>query len=129
MRAILVIAALCGFFAVLFGALGAHFLSGVMTEKGSAQFKTANLYHLIHSLALFGCGLLYPLVEKSSKAVVYLKLSATGFIAGIFLFSGTLYYVAILPAGPFHYLIPLGGLFYMAGWLMLGACAFCLKAK
>ncbi|PCJ35684.1 MAG: hypothetical protein COA93_02815 [Alphaproteobacteria bacterium] len=129
MRPLLVIAALCGFFAVLLGALGTHFLSGFMTEKGPAQFKTANLYHLIHSLALFGCGLLYPLVKKSQKAAVYLKLSATGFVAGIFLFSGMLYYVAILPAGPFHYLIPLGGLFYMTGWLMLGVCAFLLKAK
>ncbi|MCF6215996.1 MAG: DUF423 domain-containing protein [Emcibacter sp.] len=129
MRPLLVIAALCGFFAVLFGALGSHFLSGFMTEKGPAQFKTANIYHLIHSLALFGCALLYPLVEKSPKAAGYLKLSATGFVAGIFLFSGTLYYVAILPAGPFHYLIPLGGLFYMTGWLMLGGCAFFQKPK
>jgi len=129
MRALLVAAAICGFSAVLFGALGAHFLSGHMTEKGPELFKTANLFHLFHSLALFGCALLYPWAEKSQKALLCLKLSAAALIAGILSFSGTLYYVAISPAGSFHYLIPLGGLFFMTGWLMLAVGAFMLKPR
>jgi len=119
MRPLLIIAAISGFSAVLIGAMGAHFLSSYMQDKGADLFHTANLYHLVHSLALLGCAALMPRAQQFPKSLFFLKISAGCFVLGIFLFSGLLYYVAIFPGFALHYLIPLGGLFYMMGWLML----------
>jgi|TARA_R110002072_G_scaffold18890_3_gene70129 uncharacterized membrane protein YgdD (TMEM256/DUF423 family) len=126
MRSFLLLAAFSGFTAVLFGAMGSHFLSPYMTEKGPALFRTANLYHLVHSLALLGCALLVPLCDKSAQALKYLKLSAGAFLLGLILFSGMVYYVALSPS-PLHFLIPLGGLSFMTGWALLAATALSLS--
>ncbi|MCF8475250.1 MAG: DUF423 domain-containing protein [Emcibacter sp.] len=119
MRRLLTIAAISGFTAVLLGAMGAHFLSPLMKDGGQELFHTANLYHLIHSLALLICSLLVSTAQKSQKAMRFLWLASGSFILGMILFSGILYYSAIFSDFPFHLLIPLGGLFYMIGWLLL----------
>ena len=126
MRPYLIIAALSGFTAVLLGAMGSHFLSSYMVERGPEFFKTASLYHLIHSLALVGCALLAPTVRLDKKSNRFLKLSFMAFSIGIMLFSGTLYLVALLPGGPLHFLIPIGGLFFLTGWLLLARVGFSL---
>lgn len=127
MRPLLIIAAISGFFAVLLGAMGSHFLSPLMSDKGQALFNTANLYHLIHSLALLGCALLASIMRDSPKALTFLKWAAGCYCLGILLFSGILYFVAISPGFALHYLIPLGGLCYMVGWLMLVKVALTIK--
>ncbi|MBL4801262.1 MAG: DUF423 domain-containing protein [Emcibacter sp.] len=133
MKVLLVIAAICGFTAVLIGAMGAHALAPYMSEKGLSFFNRASLYHHILSLALLGCALLWPTVQKNAKnpakALRFLKISAALFVSGILLFSGLLYLLAILPAFPFHFLIPLGGLSAMSGWLMLIIVALSLKTE
>ena len=133
MKTLLIIAALCGFTAVLIGAIGSHALAPYMSAKGPELFRQASLYHHILSLAVFGCALAWPTVQKKAqnpvKSLRFLKLSVALFVSGILLFSGILYLLAIFPGFPLHYLIPLGGLSAMLGWLMLIVVALSLKTE
>ena len=102
-------AALC-FLAVGLGAFGAHALRGTLQANDTTEvWKTAVLYHFIHSLAL----LLLAILPGANRAASSL------FIAGIILFSGSLYLLCLTNtkwAGP---ITPIGGLCFLAGWLIL----------
>jgi len=124
MRSLIILAALSGFSAVLLGAMGSHFLSPYMTEKGPALFRTANLYHLFHSLALLATALLYSHIPGSKKLI---ELSALCFMLGILLFSGIIYYLALTPGSVIHFIVPVGGMLFMAGWIFLGLSGLSLK--
>ncbi len=130
MRSLIIIAAISGFSAVLMGALGSHFLSPYMAEGGPDLFRTANLYHLVHSLALLGCALLWPHVSNQARrSLNLLKAAAICFVIGLILFSGLIYYVAVAPGFSLHLLIPVGGLSFMAGWGCLGLAGLFLKKE
>lgn len=112
------IAAGAGALAVIIGAFGAHGLKPHLSEYQLNIFEKGVQYQLVHTLALFGVGLLEQLTNKD------LKWSGWLFAAGILFFSGSLYLLAcrdLLPfsvawAGP---ITPLGGLCFIAGWLSL----------
>ncbi len=133
MKALLIIAALSGFSAVLIGASGSHALAPLMDERGAELFSRASLYHHLLSLALFGCAILWPTVQRNAKdpakALKYLKISATLFFMGLLLFSGLLYLMAIFPEHPLRILIPFGGLSTMLAWLTLILVALSLKTE
>jgi uncharacterized membrane protein YgdD (TMEM256/DUF423 family) len=115
------IAALLGGLAVGLGAFGAHGLEGLTKdEKILHGFQTGVQYQMYHALALLSVAMLYEKLPAS-----WLKWAATCFIAGIILFSGSLYLITFLKlqessavkfAGP---VTPLGGIFFIAGWLFL----------
>jgi uncharacterized membrane protein YgdD (TMEM256/DUF423 family) len=104
---------------VALGAFGAHGLQSLTSdEKILRSFHTAVQYQMYHAFALLIAGLL---TEKNSSK--FIRWSGHSFIAGIFLFSGSLYFLALLKTknsagvsliGP---VTPLGGLFFIAGWL------------
>ena len=101
--------------AVLAGAFGAHALKGSLTPAALAAFETAVRYQFFHALALL---VVAGLLERPRHAAV--ARAAWAFLIGIVLFSGSLYLLTLTPArwpGP---VTPLGGLAFMAGWLMLG---------
>ena len=105
------LAALAGFLAVVLGAAGAHgFLHDLLSKKGTLEnWRTAVLYHLVHA------GVLLALAQKTPVPRVPFALLG----AGIALFSGSLYALALtnLPwLGP---ITPLGGVCLLAGWLAL----------
>jgi uncharacterized membrane protein YgdD (TMEM256/DUF423 family) len=114
-------AAAFGGLAVAFGAFGAHALEGLTKdEKILHGFKTGVQYQMYHALALLAIAILY---EKFP--VRLMKWAAASFIAGIFLFSGSLYLLTFLKlqestavrfVGP---VTPLGGVLFIAGWLFL----------
>jgi uncharacterized membrane protein YgdD (TMEM256/DUF423 family) len=114
-------AALLGGLAVGLGAFGAHGLEGLTKdEKILHGFQTGVQYQMYHALALLSVAMLY---EKFPAR--WLKLAATCFITGILLFSGSLYLLTFLKlqessavkfVGP---VTPLGGVFFIAGWLFL----------
>ena len=122
-------AAIFGGLAVAFGALGAHSLESLTKdEKILHGFQTGVQYQLYHALALLGVAFL---LEKYQEAK--LKWAANFFIAGIVLFSGSLYLLTFLKlqgsaavkfVGP---VTPLGGIIFMAGWLFL--LLFAVKRK
>lgn len=111
----LMIAAGSGFFAVLLGAFGAHSLKSRLSESLMSAFQTGVQYHFYHTLALLAVALLM----QRSVMTTWVVSAGYSFIAGILLFSGSLYALAF--GGPrwLGPVTPLGGLCFMAGWLCL----------
>ena len=104
------LAALAGFFAVVFGAFGAHGLKAVLAQNGTlAVWQTAALYHLVHAVVL---------LVLAQRAVVARGPFAL-FGAGIVIFSGSLYALAVTNVQWLGAITPLGGLCLLAGWLAL----------
>jgi len=106
------IAAIVGFLGVALGAMGSHILQSRLHSMGTAAFwQTGVLYHLVHAVALLGlCGW---------KAVP--RWAVWFFVAGILLFSGSLYVLALTNIRWLGAITPLGGLAFLAGWIALGA--------
>lgn len=118
-RNYLIAAAFFGGLAVALGAFGAHGLESLTKdEKILHGFQTGTQYQMYHALALLAVAGLY---DKLS--VNWMKWAGVCFIAGIVLFSGSLYLLTFLKiqessavrfAGP---VTPIGGVFFIAGWL------------
>ena len=119
-KGFLKIAAIIGALSVVFGAFGAHTLKGMVSDHAVATFETAARYHFYHAFALMLTGILY--LSFPFKTIVW---AGRFFILGIILFSGSLYAISITQAmvkpgyGWIGAVTPLGGLFFIAGWLML----------
>lgn len=112
--------ALLGAVAVALGAFGAHGLKKIVAAETVQTFQTGVQYQMCHALALLLTGLLY---EKCSQK--FASLAGNLFIAGITLFSGSLYILTIGKAAEITALdkagiiTPLGGVCFIAGWLFL----------
>jgi uncharacterized membrane protein YgdD (TMEM256/DUF423 family) len=115
-RAALVTGALLAGLAVASGAFGAHALRQRMTPADQAVWETAARYQMYHALALLLTARL--LARRTS-----LLLPAAGwlFSAGIVLFSGSLYVLALTGQRWIGMLTPLGGVALLAGWACLAA--------
>jgi uncharacterized membrane protein YgdD (TMEM256/DUF423 family) len=110
-RAAFLTAAAAGFSAIALGAFGAHALSGLLAANGTRDvWNTAVLYHLLHSVALLWAATAEPLL----KGVILC------WGAGILLFSGSLYALALTKIGVLGAITPIGGLLLMAGWVIVG---------
>src|SRR5436305_12921325 len=104
------IAAAFGLVAVALGAFGAHLLRPVIERNGMLEvWNKAVFYHFIHAVVLLGLGFLGP----TNRGACWL------FCAGILLFSGSLYTMALLNLRWLGAIIPLGGLCFLAGWAWL----------
>ena len=115
-----VFAVAAGFTAVALGAFGAHKLRPLLEARGTlATWATAVQYHLLHSVVLLALAL-HLQRETAPLAARRLARAATLFAAGITLFSGSLYLLAL--GGPrwLGPVTPLGGLCLLAGWLAVG---------
>lgn len=115
----LFIAGLMGLTAVMAGAYGTHGLADADALRDA--FNTGVQYHMAHALALLGCAWLASRPEIADGRLV--AGAGTAFVAGIVLFSGTLYWFGvsgeILVAGA----APAGGFAFMAGWTGLAVAA------
>ena len=115
-------------FSVLLGAMGAHSLKNILTEKNLSAFQTANEYMGYHGLALVLVGILsLQLNDHGAKA---LKKVGVLFSVGILMFSGSIY--ILISDGPrvFGPITPLGGLCFILGWFILaGVIAKHLKTN
>ncbi len=112
----LVAAAVLGGLGVALGAFGAHVLKPVLPLQVMTIFETAVRYHLFHTLALLGTALLLEQHPRQARA---LRWTAWLFLAGIVLFSGSLYGVSLSDLRLFRWLTPLGGLAWVAAWVLL----------
>ena len=114
-RQALSLAAINGFLVVTFGAFGAH----VLEEKISADmldvFNTGVQYHMFHVAALIATALLGVFSEKSNKLFWCNAL----FLAGIILFSGSRYVLALTGITWLGMITPVGGLAFLGGWVLL----------
>jgi uncharacterized membrane protein YgdD (TMEM256/DUF423 family) len=102
-------AAFC-FLAVALGAFGAHALKATLAAHEMADvWKTAVLYHFLHGLALMVVAVL-PVTNRPAAGF---------FIAGIVIFSGSLYLLALTNMRWLGAITPIGGLCFLAGWVWL----------
>lgn len=100
------IAAAMVFLAIALGAFGAHGLSARLEETGRlANWETATLYHLVHGIAMWVAAISHP------RALGY-----GWFLAGIVLFSGSLYALALSGATWLGAVTPFGGVAFLVGW-------------
>jgi uncharacterized membrane protein YgdD (TMEM256/DUF423 family) len=115
-------AAILGALSVALGAFAAHTLKGTVSSYALEIFETSVRYQFYHVFALLAVGILYK--EFPNKTILW---SGRLFIAGIILFSGSLYILAAIKAAvqPGYNWIgaitPLGGLCFILGWIFLFA--------
>jgi uncharacterized membrane protein YgdD (TMEM256/DUF423 family) len=108
------IGSISGALAVVIGAFGAHGLKDKLCDQMLTVYKTGVEYHFYHTLALLGIGLL-SLHYKSAL------LTASGWVmvAGILIFSGSLYALSISGIKILGAITPIGGLCFIMGWILL----------
>lgn len=106
--------------AVALGAFGAHGLKKVASAENVAVYQTGVQYQMYHALALVLIGILSERILND-----YLSYAGVMFVAGIILFSGSLYLIVSLYAmnksvpTAVGILTPIGGLFFIIGWICL----------
>ncbi len=108
-----------GLLAVMFGAIGDHILKDKLVASNLENFHTGVQYMMYHTLALLALSFGHKMFSKSFLNVVYVL-----FFVGIVFFSfglmiqSTTEYTA-LGLGPMSFLVPMGGMSYMAGWIYI----------
>lgn len=103
--------------AVALGAFGAHGLKSHLDAYLMGVWEKAVFYHFIHSLGLLAIGLAAragSLNAAAASRVSWLLL------AGIILFSGSLYTLALTRVTALGAITPLGGIAFIAAWIWLG---------
>jgi uncharacterized membrane protein YgdD (TMEM256/DUF423 family) len=116
-RAALGIGAFFGGCSVICGAFGAHALRGHLDANQLQIWNTAAQYEMYHALALVLVSALAASV--SAKSAAALKSSVVCFAAGTFIFSATLYVLALTGMKWLGAITPLGGLLLILGWISL----------
>jgi uncharacterized membrane protein YgdD (TMEM256/DUF423 family) len=115
----LLIGSLAGFLGVAAGAFGAHGLRSRLTAEMLTVFETAVRYQMYHVLALL---LTAALIGRVGDARL-LTIAGWSFVAGIVLFSGSLYALALTGTSVFGAITPLGGVAFLVGWACLALFA------
>ncbi|MDO5101510.1 MAG: DUF423 domain-containing protein [Lautropia sp.] len=104
------------------GAMGSHGLRAVLSDHMLGVYEIAVRYQIYHALALLVLAALSPHLPRTA-----LRWAGGLFVAGILLFSGSLYALALTETRPLGMLTPIGGSCFLAGWVMLvwAACRRC----
>ena len=110
-----IFASLAGALGVVLGAFGAHALRGSIEPRLMETFQTAVQYQLIHALALLLVSLTMGWLGQSLS----FEISAYAFMAGIILFSGSLFGLVLTEMRWLGPVTPLGGFCLIVGWLAL----------
>jgi uncharacterized membrane protein YgdD (TMEM256/DUF423 family) len=103
--------------AVALGAFGAHALKSRLAPEMLAVWHTGIEYHLFHSLGLVAAGLVAAQLPESSL----IRWAGWAMLAGIFLFSGSLYALALSGERWVGAITPIGGLAFLAAWALFVA--------
>ena len=109
-RAWMALASLSGLMAVAAGAFGAH---GVADPQAKAWLQTGAQYQLAHALAVFGCYVVWRAGGGAAQVAAWL------FLAGGFLFGGSLYLMALGAPRWFGAITPIGGGLMLLAWALL----------
>ncbi len=116
MKNILSIIAFLGLLVVVFGAFGAHSLKEKLDPEAIRSFETGVRYMMYHVIVLLFVNTYNGIADKNKKIITY------SFLAGILLFSGSIFAITAggISAKSIWFITPLGGLFFIFGWLKLG---------
>ncbi len=116
----LIAAFLFALIGVIVGAMGAHALRPLLTPDLRDSYETAVKYQFYHSFALAITGILYQNFPSA-----WMRRATWAFFTGIILFSGSIYLLVYLKTtnsiglGGLGILTPIGGVFFILGWLSL----------
>ena len=114
---LLILGSINMFLAVALGAFGAHALKASLPPDLMAVYHTGNQYHFYHALGLFAVAVAAALFRHSRL----FGLSGAFMLAGLILFSGSLYVLSLTGQRWIGMVTPFGGLAFMIGWLLLAA--------
>jgi uncharacterized membrane protein YgdD (TMEM256/DUF423 family) len=118
-RTFMFVGALMAFVGVGLGAFGAHGLRGRLSPEMLAVFETGVRYQMYHALALLAIAALMARAEGRAMLV-----AGWSFTAGILLFSGSLYALALSGVTMLGAVTPIGGVAFLIGWAALAIAAF-----
>jgi len=99
---------------VVFGAFGAHALKDILDEYSLSIYNKAVLYQMFHSLGILIISILNNYLNNIDLSVVIWL-----FVFGIIIFSGSLYTLAVTKTKWLGIITPVGGSFFIIGWLIL----------
>jgi uncharacterized membrane protein YgdD (TMEM256/DUF423 family) len=114
-RAWLAAAAIGGFLSVAAGAVAAHLANG--DARAAELLRTGALYGMVHAVALLATA---AIAERRDRKSLLLAITGWSFAAGIFLFSFSLFALALTGSAWFAELTPFGGAALLLGWVALG---------
>jgi uncharacterized membrane protein YgdD (TMEM256/DUF423 family) len=117
-RTFLLVGSVAAFLAVALGAFGAHGLRGRLSPEMLAIFQTGVQYQMYHALALLATGLMMARVSGW-----LIQTAGWCFAAGMVMFSGSLYALALTGVTILGAITPIGGLAFLAGWACLAFAA------
>ena len=113
----LVVGAIAALLAVAFGAFGAHALKTRIAPELMPVYRTGVEYHFYHALGLLLIGLAAFHLPESA----YLRSAGWAMLAGIVLFSGSLYLLALTGLTWLGAITPFGGTAFIAAWALFAA--------
>ncbi len=119
-RIFLTIASVLGGISVILGAFASHALKDRLSEGALAIWETGTKYQMYHALALILIALLISRFPNSTP----LTVAGFAFIAGIMIFSGSLYALSLSGIKWLGAITPLGGLAFIIGWICLAIAAW-----
>lgn len=118
MKLFAVLGAIFGGLGVAAGAFGAHALRAQLEPRMLEVFETAVRYQMVHALALLAAAWLCQ--QHPSTAA---QVAGWSFVLGILLFSGSLYALVLTGARGLGAVTPIGGVFFIVGWIALAIAA------
>jgi len=119
----LVLGCITALLAVVIGAFGAHALKARIAPELMAVYRTGVEYHFYHALGLILVGLAAFHLPQST----YLRAAGWAMLAGVVLFSGSLYLLALTGLAWLGAITPLGGTAFIAAWALFALAI--LKAQ
>ena len=122
MKIFAVLGALFAGLSVAAGAFGAHALRNQLEPRMLEVFETAARYQMYHALALFAVAWLVQQTQAQAA-----QLAGWAFVAGILLFSGSLYAMALTGVRVLGAITPVGGVAFIVGWCALAVAAMRLR--
>jgi uncharacterized membrane protein YgdD (TMEM256/DUF423 family) len=115
----IVLGGILGAIGVALGAFGSHGLNDILTQNARLDtFDTASQYHLIHALGLLIIGLL---AERTPSR--YLTWAGYAMVAGVIIFSGSLYILAVFNLRFMGAIAPIGGTAFILSWGLIAFAA------
>ncbi len=113
---------------IAIGAFGAHGLKGMLDADALTTFEVGVRYQIYHALGILILGLVPSISQKLKQKIFWL------FIIGILFFSGSIYLLSMNSILPFEtsaigFITPLGGLFFIMGWVLLAYGLLTLKNR
>ncbi|SDR70895.1 Uncharacterized membrane protein YgdD, TMEM256/DUF423 family [Polaribacter sp. KT25b] len=111
----LIVTCFLGMLAIILGAFGAHALKEILTSDQLLSFETAVRYQMYHVIVLLFVNTFDGFSIKQKNRISYI------FFLGILFFSGSIYLIQLtaITAKSIWFITPLGGLFFIVGWLSM----------